>query len=425
MLPVHLWRFTFLTSDDARQALDRVAASETFRDAENLRRLVLYLGEASLSGRADRLKEYTVGVEVLGRPSHYEPRVDSSARMLAARLRRKLEDYYRGEGAAEVVRIDFPKGGFKLTFETAKTVPDGVQAGVAAGETAKWRLVAGICAAAFLAIAVYAAVLKIRTRVPVSAVELTPEVEALWQPFLDGRIPITVSFGSPLFVALDRWMVRTPGLNDWSQTASYPGLKQLQSAVGAAQISATYDYAGIGDVNGAFLVGKLLGARTSQLTLKRGAVLSWEDIQNNHLVFIGNGKNQEKLRYLMEHLEFTLNSTGVHCHNPRPGEPADYLNIKGQSASNSEYGLISYLPGSRKGRQMIILSAEGTSAIWGVTEAVTNPRFAEPLVRRLRHGGPMPKAFQAVIRISVNAGVPVTLDYVVHHEVPADQAPLK
>ncbi|HWQ54372.1 MAG TPA: hypothetical protein VN442_11855 [Bryobacteraceae bacterium] len=416
-----------MTSVDARQALDRVAASEILRDAENLRHLVLYLGEASLNGRADQLKEYTIGVEVLGRPAHYDPRVDSSARMLAARLRRKLEDYYRGEGSADTVRIGFPKGGYKLTFEEAAGAPASAPPGHSAGDAAKWRLIAVVCAAAFLAVAAYAVALKVRNApAAASAVELTPEVEALWQPLLDGRTPVIVSFGSPLFVSVGGWNVRQSDLNDWSQVEGYPHLKDLQFAVGAPGVKPSYDYAGIGDVHGAFLVGRLLGARTSQLTLKRGSVLSWEDIQDNNLIFIGNGKNQEKLRYLLDHLEFTLGRTGVCCHKPGPGEPVDYLNgPRSSTGTTFEYGLLSFLPGSRKGRHMILLSANDTGAIWGMAEAVTNPRYAEPLVNRLRRGGAMPKAYQAVIRIGLNGGVPVALDYVVHHELPATRTALQ
>jgi hypothetical protein len=414
-----------MTSDDVRQALDRVAASETFRESENLRRLLLYLGEASLDGRADQLKEYTVGVDGLGRPATFEPRLDSSVRMLAGRLRRKLEDHYRSEGSAEVVRIAFPKGGYKLAFEEA-AIPPVALSSDAERQMVRWKLTAAIFAVAFVAVALYAFLPRIRSGSTPATAELSPEVEALWQPILDGRGPVLVSFGSPLFVTADGWMLRRHDLNDWSQVDSDPPLQRAKRLMGFDRLAPNYNYAGIGDVNGAFLVGKLLGGRVPQLTLKRGAVLSWEDIQSNHFIFIGNGKNQEKLRYLLDRLEFNLDGVGVHCHAPRGGEPADYLNSRRVGSANAsvEYGLISLLPGSRKGRYMMILSANDTAAIWGVVETVTNPRFAEPLVNRLRSRGALPKAFQAVIRIRLNAEVPIAMDYVVYHEIPPDRLPL-
>jgi hypothetical protein len=194
-----------MTSDDARRALGRIAGSGVFRDSENLQHLLHYLAEASLDGRAEQLKEYTVGVEALGRPVHYEPRVDSSARMLAGRLRRKLEEYYRDEGASDSVRITFPKGGFKLTFEPAGTSQPPV-----VGEVARWRLIAAVCAAAFLIAAVYGVLLRVRYGSTEPAADLSPEVEALWRPILDGRAPVVVSFGSPLFVDAGGWIMSRP-----------------------------------------------------------------------------------------------------------------------------------------------------------------------------------------------------------------------
>jgi hypothetical protein len=420
--PVYRWRSRVLTSADIRQALERVAASEPFRDAENLRHLIVYLGEATLAGRADQLKEYTIGLEVLKRPAHYDPRLDSSARMLAARLRRKLEDYYRGDGAADTIRIGFPKGGYKLTFEEA--APQA-PAGTSATEVRRWRLIAGLCAAAFLMTAAYALLLAFRSELSMgAALDFTPEVEALWRPVLDGKTPVLVSFGSPMFLrAPDGWIFRRHDLNDWSQVGIHPPLRDLQSALRADDVRPVYEYAGTGDVHGAFLIGRLLGPRASQLILKRGNLLSWEDIQSSNLVFIGNGKNQEKLRFLLEHLEFSVDGEGVHCRNPKPGEPAHYLNGRGMAAY--EYGLLSFVPGSRTGRYVMILSANNTGGIWGMAEVVTNPRYAQPLVARLRRGGAMPKAYQAVVRIGLNGGVPVALDYVVHHELPSNGTSLQ
>ncbi len=308
---------------DARQALEHVAASQTFREAENVQRLLLYLGEAGLNGRAEHLKEYSIGVDVLGRPPEYEPRVDSSARMLASRLRRKLEDYYRGEGAADPVRIGFPKGGYKLTFAAAGVSP------APSGDVRRWKWIAGGSAALAVALAVYTAVAP-----PVSAPGLPPELEAFWQPVLDRRVPVVVSYGSPLFVQVSGWLVRRHDLNDWSQAANDLELKKLREAVGGGT-KPYYGYAGTGDVSGAFLVGRLLGAHTGQLVLKRGAVLSWEDIQNNHLVFIGNGKNQERIRYILDHLDFTLDGTDHDSHHAQARMIRRYIAWRNRHADDA------------------------------------------------------------------------------------------
>src|ERR1700735_3647644 len=97
--------------------VQRIIQSKAFRTSEVHRNLLHYLAEKSLSGMADSLKEYTVGLDVFAKPASYDPRQESVVRMHAARLRQKLAEYYRTEGVDDPVIVDLPKGGFKLTFE--------------------------------------------------------------------------------------------------------------------------------------------------------------------------------------------------------------------------------------------------------------------------------------------------------------------
>ena len=82
--------------DPCREQLRRILESKPFRHSENLRRLLSYLAERSLSHSAEELKEYTIGVEVFGRPASYDPQKDASVRVQVSRLRQKLEEYIQG-----------------------------------------------------------------------------------------------------------------------------------------------------------------------------------------------------------------------------------------------------------------------------------------------------------------------------------------
>ena len=97
--------------------LTRIVQSKIFRASEVLRNLLVYLSDKALSGTADTLKEYTIGLDALGKPASFDPRQESVVRMHTARLRQKLAEYYRTEGIDDPVIIDLPKGGFKITFE--------------------------------------------------------------------------------------------------------------------------------------------------------------------------------------------------------------------------------------------------------------------------------------------------------------------
>src|SRR5438132_12335385 len=102
--------------DPNQVQIQRIAASKAFKTSEVHRNLLAYLAEKSLAGEAQNLKEYTVGLDVFGKPASYDPRQESVVRMHVGRLRQKLAEYYRTDGVDDPVIVDLPKGAFALTF---------------------------------------------------------------------------------------------------------------------------------------------------------------------------------------------------------------------------------------------------------------------------------------------------------------------
>jgi hypothetical protein len=96
--------------DEVRLALQRVCASETFTRSQQLSRLLKYLCDSLLAHSADRISEYAIGTEALGRPPDFDPSQDAAVRVEMHRLRRRLHDYYDTEGASDSVRIVIPPG---------------------------------------------------------------------------------------------------------------------------------------------------------------------------------------------------------------------------------------------------------------------------------------------------------------------------
>jgi TolB-like protein len=104
------------TPDDVRAELERVLASASFAGTSRLSRFLRFVVERSLAGEAERLKEYVIGVEVFDRDERYDPRIDSIVRVEAGRLRAKLDEYYRGDGARDWVAIRLEKGSYAPEF---------------------------------------------------------------------------------------------------------------------------------------------------------------------------------------------------------------------------------------------------------------------------------------------------------------------
>src|SRR5690242_9518936 len=106
-----------LEAEEIRAQVSRVVQSKTFETSDIHRRLLQYLAEKTITGEADRLKEYSIGLEAFGKPPSYDPRQDSIVRLHIGRLRQKLMAYYQTEAAHDAVLISLPKGAFKLNFE--------------------------------------------------------------------------------------------------------------------------------------------------------------------------------------------------------------------------------------------------------------------------------------------------------------------
>jgi len=99
-----------------RNQLARILDSDAFRNVDRLRGFLQFIIEEALAGRADRLKEYSVGVEVFGKPGSFDPRNDPIVRVQARRLRARLTSYYLDEGKADEIIIELPKGGYAPAF---------------------------------------------------------------------------------------------------------------------------------------------------------------------------------------------------------------------------------------------------------------------------------------------------------------------
>lgn len=97
---------------DVLAQVERMTASAVFAKSPQLAAFLVFIVDAVLRGKGERLKGYTIGVEVLRRDINFDPQIDPIVRVEATRLRRAIERYYGGPGAADPVVIDLPRGGY-------------------------------------------------------------------------------------------------------------------------------------------------------------------------------------------------------------------------------------------------------------------------------------------------------------------------
>jgi TolB-like protein/Tfp pilus assembly protein PilF len=107
---------TVVSAQTVQGALDRILASDVFRNARRPSQFLRFIVESALADKEKRIKEYLIGVEVFERPADYDPKSDPVVRIEAGRLRKKLSEYYAGSGANDPIIVELPKGGYIPTF---------------------------------------------------------------------------------------------------------------------------------------------------------------------------------------------------------------------------------------------------------------------------------------------------------------------
>src|SRR5882724_8939886 len=111
------------SAGEARAELELVLASTLFVRSPRLSRLLQYLCTKYFEGATEEVKEYQIGVEVLGRPATFDPAEDAAARVEAHRLRKRLREFYETEGRSHTLRIEVPLGHYAVAFRPITAEP--------------------------------------------------------------------------------------------------------------------------------------------------------------------------------------------------------------------------------------------------------------------------------------------------------------
>ncbi len=99
-----------------QQQLQTIIRDPLFATCKILRNFLVYVVQETLQERANRLKEYTIALNVLHKPADFNTKESGIVRIHAGRLRRTLNHYYRDRGRFDKIRISIPKGSYVATF---------------------------------------------------------------------------------------------------------------------------------------------------------------------------------------------------------------------------------------------------------------------------------------------------------------------
>jgi len=400
--------------------IDKLVNSHALHGSESLCKLLRYLAKHALDHPGSPIKEYQIATEVFGRSTDFDPQLDSMVRVQAGRLRVKLAEYYNSDGEADPMMVELPRGTYVLSLHHRSGAPprvhpvqpgeNGHEAAAAAPGYRNW-IVATALLTILLVISAIAILSLVSSRNPAQAGiahesdQVPGAFRVFWNGFISGQEEPWVIFSNAKFVGRPE-----------------VGLRYFDTSKDNRNIPIFDHYTGVGEVLAVHELDHLFGTLHRQIRVKRGSLFSLDDAKNNNLIFVGSPLENLTLLEIPGTQQFVFHRVQsglrkgdpevINVH-PRPDEPKEFLGTPGNEPLTEDYAVIGLVRGLDPGQSVLILAGNTTIGTQAAVEYVCNKNSVEELLLRLSvsQTGQL-KPFEAVIRVKVTRGVPVSTELV-------------
>ncbi len=405
--------------------IDRLCASDVLHGSESLCRLLRYLAQKEIESPGTHVKEYQIATEVYGRPADFNPQVDSTIRVQAARLRSKVNDYYSSHGTDDAVLVELPRGSYSLQFRHRSTAASAVAlpgtngdirtAEVPLSRDRKWIVTVSLMGL-LIALSLLALGVLLRDRRPVEAnsrVDSDPSFRpyrVFWSPFLKSAAEPLVIYSNGAFVGRPETGMRYFDPSRDSKTQIWD------------------HYTGVGEVLAIHELDEVFSDLHHRLRVKRGSLFSLDDANNNDLIFVGSPSENLKLSELPTTREFAFQRVAAGPRkgdlaianlHPRSGEAAHFLASPSGTPLSEDYALVALMPGIDPTHSVIVLAGTTTFGTQAAVEYVSRRDSLATLLKQMSVSSEQDlKPFEAVVHVKIALGVPVGMELVAVHPHP-------
>ena len=414
--------------EERRLLVERIARSPYLSRSARLRDLLVYLTDRVLEDDALDIREHEVGHKVFGRAPDYDTAADNIVRVHASMLRKRLEQYFAGEGASESIVVEIPKGNYAPVFrERGKSVPALLEVESLAPPPSPAKdhrlLAAAILAVAFAAAT---AVLLYQRSTPRAEALSGPVVRQFWsQVFLPGRPTDVVLDDSAvgLYQELTGHALSLTEYYDRSYLRSIPAV-----AAGSgldAQLAASMLLRRQSSFAGTSFSWRLLqlaAAAGGHATLRFARDYSFRELKADTAILLGNDRSNPWIQPFEPKLglRWQFEKTEAVYYPVDTREPA-HSYLTGQPGETHEgYFSIALLPNLGGTGNVLLISATGGSATNSAADFLTDERWLSELRLRLPASadGSFPP-FEALIKARGRSGPPHDVAIVFCRPIPA------
>ena len=369
------------------EALSELLKSTPFRSSKQSQQLLCYVVKQTLSNNGELLKERVIGMEVFGRRADYDTSADPIVRSRATEVRRRLAQYYMGEGIHAPIRIEINPGSYHATFSVLRKQEDYSPQN---GSTEAAPL--GNSGASQLPI-------------PIPEVSIT-ESEPIKKPRFRIR-PSTALWGTAtlLLVALvSSWLFHETAIDTFWGPLFRSG-KPLLIYTGSLQVKdATFVNAG--DLSATVKVADLMSHHKQPFDIRTGQEVTFEDFRQVPAVLIGCLNDQWTL-LLDDGPQFDCKVVNkVPMVEDLSGSHRQWTTAYSKDGKvDTDYAVVSRLALSNTGQPLIVIAGISDSGTRAAAEFITTPERVTQLALSAPKGW-QSKNLQFVLQTKVVNGIP-------------------
>ncbi len=413
-----------LHHDPHWELAQRVVAGSNFARSPLLSKFLLFVVAETLEGRADEISEHQIGVQVFERPPDYRTLEDNIVRSYARQLRKRLAEHFAGEGAAELVRIDIPVGGYVPVFvpagsserEKDDTAGNGAQkhslaqvtlmrprgAEPAAARRTRWvpRLLAALLvvpySAALVGITWYAA-----TR---AAAPHPPQEPArvLWTALFSGSANSYIVPSDAGFNLLEDLSRRPVPLAEYI-AGNYEKLPLAGVDAHSSQDLRTQQLTPFVDLQIAAAFAHLYEDDPQRVFVRFPRDLRLDDLKNANAVIIGSVGSNPWAAMAESNANFRIvdrpGMSGAEIINlrPQPGEAPTYASHWNEP-SHETFALIAFLPNLSGNGHLLVLEGLDVAGTQAAAEMLLHPSAIDPILKRATRPDGSLRNFEVLLR---------------------------
>jgi len=228
-----------------------------------------------------------------------------------------------------------------------------------------------------------------------------------------------VCVGAPLFFRLQNaGFFRDSEVNSWKDAVSSGLLKSMKRLFPTDTPVPWQTFTGIGEAGGAFLIGNLLATHDTSLRFADSSQLTWNEIGQSNVVFVGPPKFISQISELPVIQDFVIESAGIRNLRPAAGESVflrdEYIDAQHQNGQT--HALVSRLPGLHGKGQILVIGGTWTEGTYAACQYLTLELYLKEMLAAIRlPGGKLPPYFQLVVSATIRHSTSVKVAYLSHH----------